>query len=130
YPALRHTSRFAMIASRPLWKRSLTRALATAPISVEPLLRPLTWALAKFRTVPAFRRAALRLFQVQQNIAAYRSAVKEAGSWQAIPREFGARRPILMYHGIGPMRDGTDPFLTISPQMFESQLQWLSRNGF
>jgi peptidoglycan/xylan/chitin deacetylase (PgdA/CDA1 family)/glycosyltransferase involved in cell wall biosynthesis len=130
YPALRHTSRFAMIASRPLWKRSLTRALATAPISVEPLLRPLTWALAKFRTVPAFRRAALRLFQVQQNIAAYRSAVKEAGSWQAIRREFGARLPILMYHGIGPMRDGTDPFLTISPQMFESQLQWLSRNGF
>jgi peptidoglycan/xylan/chitin deacetylase (PgdA/CDA1 family) len=66
----------------------------------------------------------------QQNIAAYRSAVREAGSWKALRREFGARLPILMYHSIGPLREGFDAFLTISPEMFERHLRWLTRHGY
>lgn len=130
YPELRATSRFGTLSSKPWWKRLVARVLATAPVSLEPFLRPFTWVLTKLRDIPVCRRAALRLFQSQQNIAAYRSAVKEAGSWQVLRREFGARLPILMYHNIGPLRDGFDPFLTISPQMFERHLRWLSKNGF
>ncbi len=130
YPALRASSRFGTISSRPWWKRAVARVVATSPVSLEPLLRPITWSLTQLRSIPAFRRAALRVFQWQQNIAAYRSAAEEAGSWQALRREFGARLPVLMYHSIGPLRDGFDPFLTISTEMFERHLRWLSKNGF
>ena len=40
------------------------------------------------------------------------------------------RLPILMYHNIGPLRDGFAPLLTVSPQLFERHLLWLSRKGF
>jgi peptidoglycan/xylan/chitin deacetylase (PgdA/CDA1 family) len=90
----------------------------------------LTWAAAKLRGLPFWRRIALRLLQVQQNIAAYRSAVRIAGSWQALTREFEARLPILMYHNIGPLRPGFDEFLTVSPATFERHLRWLARKGY
>jgi peptidoglycan/xylan/chitin deacetylase (PgdA/CDA1 family)/GT2 family glycosyltransferase len=130
YPELRTTSRFASLSSRPWWKRVVARVVARLPLSLEPLLRPFTWALTKLRGVPVCRRLALRLFQVQQNIAAYRSALRTAGSWRALVEEFGAELPILMYHNIGPLRDGFDEFLTISPAMFERHLRWLVRNGY
>ena len=130
YPELRATSRFGVMLSKPWLMRSIVRALATAPVSLEPLLRPLTWALTRLRGIPICRRKALRMFQAQQSIAAYRGAVKEPGSWQALRREFGTRLSILMYHNIGPLRDGFDPYLTISPQMFERHLRWLSKHGF
>ena len=52
------------------------------------------------------------------------------GSWQALRKEFGARLPILMYHNIGPLREGFDRYLTVSPEMFERQLQWLKKHGY
>ncbi len=130
FPAMRATSRFGAVSAKPWWKRTVARALATVPVSAEPLLRPLTWGFSKLRMIPGCRKVALRLFYTQQNIAGYRSAVKMTGSWQALQKEFGARLPILMYHNIGPLREGFDRYLTISPAMFESQLQWLSRHGY
>jgi peptidoglycan/xylan/chitin deacetylase (PgdA/CDA1 family) len=35
-----------------------------------------------------------------------------------------------MYHHIGPLREGFDPSLTVSPRMFERHLRWLSRHGY
>jgi len=51
-------------------------------------------------------------------------------SWQALRKEFGARLPILMYHNVGPLRERFDRYLTISPRMFERQLQWLSQHRY
>ncbi len=130
FPELRATSRFGGVPAKPWWKRSVARAVSTAPVSAEPLLRPLTWGFSKLRKIPLCRKAALRLFYTQQNIVAYRNAVQTTGSWQALQKEFGARLPILMYHNIGPLREGFDRYLTISPEMFERQLQWLTKHGY
>lgn len=130
FPELRPTSRFGGVSAKPWWKRTIARAVATSPISAEPLLRPLTWGLSKFRNIPFCKRAAMRLFYTQQNIAGYRSAVKASGSWQALCKEFGARLPILMYHNIGPLREGFDRYLTISSETFEDHLRWLSKHGY
>ena len=130
FPELRTTTRLALLSSRAWWRRASIRTLATAPISLAGLVAPLTWAFDRLRAHPGFRHAALRLLMTQQNIAAYRSAVREAGSWKALQREFGARLPVLMYHSIGPLREGFDAFLTISPEMFESHLRWLARRGY
>jgi peptidoglycan/xylan/chitin deacetylase (PgdA/CDA1 family)/GT2 family glycosyltransferase len=130
FPELRTTTRLALLSSRPWWKRALARTLATAPVSLVGFVEPFTFAFDKLRSLPGFRRGALRLLMTQQNIAAYRSAVREAGSWKALRREFGARLPILMYHSIGPLREGFDAFLTISPEMFERHLRWLTRHGY
>ena len=126
FPALRTSSRFALLSAKPWWKRVAARGVATAPVSLVPALTPLTWTFENL----GLRRTALRLLQAQQNIAAYRSAVREAGSWNALQQEYGARLPILMYHSIGPLREGFDAFLTISPEMFEQHLRWLKRRGY
>jgi len=108
----------------------VSQALATSPVSFAGFLTPFTWAFDKLRFIPAFRRVALRLLITQQNIAAYRSATCEAGSWRALQREFGARLPILMYHSIGPLREGFDSSLNVSTKMFEQHLRWLARHRY
>jgi peptidoglycan/xylan/chitin deacetylase (PgdA/CDA1 family) len=130
FPELRATTRLAVLWSKPKWKRVVTRSLATAPISFVPFIEPLTWAFDNLRFISGFRRVALQLLKAQKYIAAYRSAIRETGSWKALQREFGARLPILMYHSIGPLREGFDAFLNISTEMFEDHLRWLSRHGY
>jgi peptidoglycan/xylan/chitin deacetylase (PgdA/CDA1 family) len=41
-----------------------------------------------------------------------------------------ARLPVLLYHHIGPIRDGTYPSLTVTPEKFELQMRWLARRGY
>jgi peptidoglycan/xylan/chitin deacetylase (PgdA/CDA1 family) len=36
----------------------------------------------------------------------------------------------LLYHRIGPMRPGTHRDLTVSPERFERQMQWLAHRGY
>jgi peptidoglycan/xylan/chitin deacetylase (PgdA/CDA1 family) len=42
----------------------------------------------------------------------------------------GIRLPVLLYHHVGPLRPGTFATLTVSPQKFRSQVEWLFRNGY
>ncbi len=130
FPKVRVQSRFALIQAKPWPLRLGIRLIASFPFSVSPLLNPFVWASGCLRSVPFFRRIALRLLMALQNIAAYRSAVQEAGSWNALHREFGVRLPILMYHSVGPLREGFDAFLNIPPEMFENHLRWLARKGY
>lgn len=130
FPPLRLSARFSSLAKRPWWKRQIVRALSTLPFPVGATLAPVVWIFDKLRSVPTLRRAALWLFQVQQNIAAYRSAAREAGSWKQLESMFAARLPVLMYHSVGPLRPGFDPFLTISPEMLEGDLRWIKEHGY
>jgi glycosyltransferase involved in cell wall biosynthesis/peptidoglycan/xylan/chitin deacetylase (PgdA/CDA1 family) len=130
HPEYRAHSRVVTMWSEKWWKRLAVRVLVQLPVSLEPLLRPLTWSSARLRTTPQFRRLALGLFAAQQSIVAYRGANKEAGGWGSLRREFGKKLPVLMYHHIGPLRPGADPFLTISPGAFERHLRWLLHHGF
>jgi peptidoglycan/xylan/chitin deacetylase (PgdA/CDA1 family)/GT2 family glycosyltransferase len=130
FPELRTASRLALLSSKPWWKRATARVIVSAPFSLIRVIALLTWISNKLRVIPLFRRLALRLLQTQQNIAAWRSAVREAGSWSALQHEYGARLPILMYHSVGPLPAGFDTFLNIPAGMFEKQLRWLARKGF
>lgn len=130
FPELRLASRLALLSSKPWWKRTTARILATSTVSLVGAISPFTWICNQLRALPLFRRLALRLLRTQQNIAAWRSAVREAGSWHNLQQEYGARLPILMYHHIGPLPTGFDPFLNIPAEMFENQLRWLARKSF
>ncbi len=63
-------------------------------------------------------------------IAAYRNAMREAGSWASLRREFGMRLPVLLYHHVGPKGTRAHPELTVSPQRFERQVRWLAMRGY
>ncbi len=130
HPEMRVDSRFGSMSSRSLWKRFLIWAFATAPFPTESLLTFPVSVLSALRKVPAARAASFSLFLRQQNIATYRSAVRFAGSWKALQKEFGLRLPVLMYHSIGPLRDGFSIYLTVSPELFERQLQWIRKHGY
>jgi peptidoglycan/xylan/chitin deacetylase (PgdA/CDA1 family) len=38
--------------------------------------------------------------------------------------------PVLLYHHVGPARPATYPSLTVAPQRFSRQLDWLRRHGY
>jgi peptidoglycan/xylan/chitin deacetylase (PgdA/CDA1 family) len=38
--------------------------------------------------------------------------------------------PALLYHHIGPLREGTYPSLTITPEKFDLQMRWLELRGY
>jgi peptidoglycan/xylan/chitin deacetylase (PgdA/CDA1 family) len=57
-------------------------------------------------------------------------AIKIAGSWNSLKRQFGQRLPVLLYHHVGPERPGTFAGLTVSQKKFQEQVRWLSERGF
>lgn len=40
------------------------------------------------------------------------------------------RVPVLMYHRVDPLEPGDDPRLCVTPQLFESHLDWLAGNDY
>jgi len=40
------------------------------------------------------------------------------------------RLPVLLYHHVGPVRPGANPFLTVSPSVFEVQIRYLVDKGY
>jgi len=66
--------------------------------------------------------------RIPQNVASDSTSQEEPGSW--IRRRRHLRLPILTYHRIGPFREGFDESLTVSAEMFEQHLRWLSRKGY
>jgi peptidoglycan/xylan/chitin deacetylase (PgdA/CDA1 family) len=94
------------------------------------LLTPPIWICDKLCRFPTMQRAGHHLLGVGRGIVEFRSAVREAGSWKALHREFGMRLPVLLYHHVGPLRPGTVPGLTVSPERFEHHVRWLARRGY
>ena len=76
------------------------------------------------------RRLGIRLMQLARRVVSERAAMREAGSWRALRREFGTKLPVLMYHHVGPQRPGTIPSLTVTPEAFEWQMRWLAHHGY
>jgi peptidoglycan/xylan/chitin deacetylase (PgdA/CDA1 family) len=56
--------------------------------------------------------------------------MKQSGSWKAMQQKFGRRLPVLLYHHVGHTKSGTLPSLTVSPEKFSEQIQWLSTNNY
>lgn len=45
-------------------------------------------------------------------------------------RAFSQRLPILTYHHVGPSKADVHPLLTVSPDDFAEQIDWLARHGY
>ncbi len=71
-----------------------------------------------------------RLLGTGRGVVEFRSAAREAGSWNALQSEFGKRLPVFLYHHVGPDQPGMVPGLNVSAQTFERHVHWLARRGY
>jgi peptidoglycan/xylan/chitin deacetylase (PgdA/CDA1 family)/glycosyltransferase involved in cell wall biosynthesis len=100
------------------------------PFSPEIMLRIPSWLAERFRHHGRTWDIASRLFSYRKSIVMMRSAVREAGSWPALHREFLPTLPILTYHRIGTPYPGTNYSISITRARFERQMRWLADHGY
>jgi peptidoglycan/xylan/chitin deacetylase (PgdA/CDA1 family)/glycosyltransferase involved in cell wall biosynthesis len=123
-------SALAVLGKIVWWKRLWQRTYVRLPLAPVGLLMPPIWVCDKLCRIPAMQRTGHHLLGIGRGIVELRAAAREAGSWKALQREFGMRLPVLLYHHVGPLRPGTIPGLTVSPQRFERHVRWLARRGY
>ncbi len=130
HPDYRPYSPLAALGKIVGWRRWWRRISVRLPVNPVGALIPPLWICDKLCRFPRVQRAGHHLLGVGRGIVESRAAAKEAGSWNALQREFGMRLPVLLYHHVGPLRPGTMPGLTVSPQRFERHVRWLARRGY
>lgn len=113
-----------------LWRRTLKRIAIQAPLSPAYLFVPPIWACDKVCRFPFMQKVGLFLLGIARYLTQLRGAYREVGSWKSFQAEFAVRLPVLLYHRVGPPRQGTLPGLTVSPARFERHVRWLARHGF
>ena len=102
HPEYRPYSLVAKLAEGPTWKYQFRQTATRLPVSPEPLLR-LLFRVADWRGgMPGAERLATGLHSAQCSIAFRRSALREAGSWEALRREFGGTGIELSVAGVLP----------------------------
>ncbi|MGA9427849.1 MAG: glycosyltransferase, partial [Terracidiphilus sp.] len=130
HPEYRPCSSLASLGETWWGKRWLLHALVGCPVSPVPLIAfPLRFEKWMYPLAP-LRRAGVHLLNLAERLTRLRSAAQTAGSWQTIQSEFGRRCPVLLYHHVGPLREGTYHQLTISAKAFARQIRWLARRGY
>lgn len=80
--------------------------------------------------MPPARSLGMVVVRVRRLLVFFRAAALEAGSPQALEREFGVRLPVLAYHQVGERRPGTYPGLAVPTAAFTSHLGWLRAAGY
>lgn len=123
-------SSLATLADGSPWKKISRESVARFPLSPDAFLYLPFGVAEKLRSIPGVRRLGVRLLTKRISVSFLRGALLEAGSWQALQREFGRKLPVLLYHHVGPRRPGTSVPLTVSPGKFERQVRWLARRGY
>jgi glycosyltransferase involved in cell wall biosynthesis/peptidoglycan/xylan/chitin deacetylase (PgdA/CDA1 family) len=120
-------SSFGETRSSKKWLRNL---IVRFPLSPLPLLAfPLRFEKWLMRFGP-IQKLMVRSMAISERMMRLRSGLKVLGSWNELESQFDRRVPALMYHHIGPLRPGTYPSLTVSPERFEQQVRWLKRRGY
>jgi peptidoglycan/xylan/chitin deacetylase (PgdA/CDA1 family)/glycosyltransferase involved in cell wall biosynthesis len=76
------------------------------------------------------QRRAGRIFGARHRYGVYRGAIGAAGGWGAFREEYGRLLPVLLYHRVGPSVAGAYASLTVAPERFRQQMEWLKRNGY
>jgi peptidoglycan/xylan/chitin deacetylase (PgdA/CDA1 family)/glycosyltransferase involved in cell wall biosynthesis len=130
HPEYRPHSIFSYMSRGPAWLRWARQVCARLPFSPEPLLRPPFWIAEKFGSLVFARHLGLRLLRFRHGISMFRGAVAEAGSWNALRREFGVRVPVLLYHHVGAAVSGAASGLTVTTEQFSAQMRWLKQRGY
>jgi glycosyltransferase involved in cell wall biosynthesis/peptidoglycan/xylan/chitin deacetylase (PgdA/CDA1 family) len=130
HPEYRPYSILAQFAETGTIKKWVRKIVMRAPISPEALLMmPLHFekSLCRFSW---FRAAAPQFLHKAEGIMRMRSSLRAMGSWDALTNGFDRKLTVLMYHHVGPLRPGTIPAMTVSPDQFERQLRWLKKRGY
>jgi len=130
---LDHRQRSRLLAGMgraSLWRRTLKRIAIQAPLSPAYLFVPAIWVCDKFCRFPFMQKAGLFLLGIARYLTQLRAAYREVGSWKDFQAEFAVRLPALLYHRVGPPKQGALPGLTVSPARFERHVRWLARHGF
>jgi peptidoglycan/xylan/chitin deacetylase (PgdA/CDA1 family) len=81
------------------------------------------------RRIGFFRKIGVVCLGWQQHLDLIRESSREAGGWNLLRAEFGARVPVLMYHRVGSL-DKNYRSLTVSTRSFNSQIKMLLRLGY
>ena len=133
---------YGMGAMRVLW------LLSAEDRSFPSFVKNAAWVLARSELRALFRSLArLRPWHVLFSLASVSGCL--AGlflpwGWRAhitgrLPARGGLKGggggcsrglPVLMYHRVGPPLPGSYPALTVSPERFRMQMDWLKRNGY
>ena len=130
HPEYRPHSALARIHEGALPKR-LTRQIAMRlPFSPETLLRPPFRLVERMPRTDPLVGVGVRLLQARMAVVTFRSALSEAGSWDALRAEFGMTLPVLLYHDVGRRNTIPHRLLTVSPAQFERDVRWLSCRGY
>ena len=129
YPEYRAHARLSRLVEGSALKRVVRQAGARMPWSAMLWETPL--AAAERMCGPGrLRNLSGRLLGQCAISLSYAAALKQAGSWDALQREFGMRLPVLAYHHVGPRVPHTYPGVSISPDRFEQQIRWLAAHGY
>lgn len=130
YPEFRRYADLALIGDGGILKRAVRQAGARMPVSPEPFLSLTLGLMTRLRRFGRMQRLGMRMMGLSAYTMASRAALAEAGSWSSLSAEFGMRLPVLMYHHVGILRPGGNPYLTISPARFAAHVEWLARRGY
>jgi glycosyltransferase involved in cell wall biosynthesis len=130
HPEYRVHSALAGLAQTPWRKKFLMHFLVRFPLSPVPLLA-FPFLFEEWLDQFAFwHKLGTSLLRVTERIVRLRTALLEAGSWNALESEFGRQCPVLLYHHVGPLRPGMYASLNVSARDFERQMRWLARHGY
>ncbi len=129
-PEFRPFSRLASLAGGSFGKRKVREAVTRLPFPVARIARTALFGSRRLREFESYQRVGLQLLGTAINVAIYRGALREVGSWRALQYEFGVRLPVLAYHHVGPRRLEPSTAFTVTTQQFARQMEWLARHGY
>ena len=131
HPDFRPHSALANLSSGTFSMKVARELCIGLPVLPDSILALLIWAAERLQKFPAIRLAGVRLLGIRRRLSFLRGAISEAGSWKSLKRTFGMRLPVLLFHNIDRLDSTTTyPGMTIPPEQFAKQANYLARSGY
>lgn len=130
FPEFRHASTFATVTSGGFWRRLLKRFAIGFPFWPSSAIAKCIGWFESLSSNQRIRDWNLKMLQTANTLTQIRAGRKACGSKNKWKSEFALTVPVLLYHHVGPLRAGTFPTLTVSPENFKRHLGWLKNAGY
>jgi peptidoglycan/xylan/chitin deacetylase (PgdA/CDA1 family) len=128
-PLQRAASPLGDLTAGPAWRATLQTFAVRFPAFTEVLLA-LRGAVASVAKILGMPGPAIKAASARDSFRFFLGAIDEAGGWSAFRREFAERLPVLCYHHVGEKLPQSWPLLTVSPEVFRRQIEWLAEHGY
>ncbi len=129
-PSSRVTSTLGDLTAGPGWLVALRLTAMRFPAATRAIVTVCCWTASVVGKVPGGNAIAARAQKSRNAFLFFCGAIEEAGGWNAFRREFAMRLPVLCYHHVGEKLPRSWPLLTVSPQVFQREIDWLSAHGY